>query len=119
MSRSLRMDGSATPIIETSSASRKRAPQRTRSVPQARPLRRSEPVSGMARSSVGADTINSFERRGDARARSSAGAPDRLLFDGHLTDMFDAGQTKTAPELSHPDPGEIDLPSLLHALSDP
>jgi DNA-binding transcriptional ArsR family regulator len=33
--------------------------------------------------------------------------------------MFDAGQTRTAPELSHPDLGEVDLPSLLHALSDP
>jgi DNA-binding transcriptional ArsR family regulator len=36
--------------------------------------------------------------------------------------MFDAGQTRSAPgssELHHPETGEIDLPSLLHALSDP
>jgi DNA-binding transcriptional ArsR family regulator len=33
--------------------------------------------------------------------------------------MFDAGQTITATELHHPEAGEIDLPSLLHALSDP
>jgi DNA-binding transcriptional ArsR family regulator len=34
--------------------------------------------------------------------------------------MFDAGQTTTAAApLHHPDPVEIDLPSLLHALSDP
>ena len=33
--------------------------------------------------------------------------------------MFDAGQTRTVPELNHPDLGEVDLPSLLHALSDP
>jgi DNA-binding transcriptional ArsR family regulator len=37
--------------------------------------------------------------------------------------MLDARQTKTeersASELHHPDLGEIDLPSLLHALSDP
>jgi hypothetical protein len=39
--RSSRIDGSATPIIETSIASRKRAPQRTRSMPHARALKRS------------------------------------------------------------------------------
>jgi len=33
--------------------------------------------------------------------------------------MFDSGQTTTAGPLHHPDPTEIDLPSLLHALSDP
>ena len=33
--------------------------------------------------------------------------------------MFDAGQTTTAGPLHHPDPTEIALPSLLHALSDP
>src|SRR5437868_1786208 len=33
--------------------------------------------------------------------------------------MFDASQTTTAALLHHPDPSEIDLPSLLHALSDP
>src|SRR3954452_15266162 len=119
MSRSLRIEGSATPIIETSSASRNRAPQRTRSVPQARLLRRSEPVSGIARSSVGADTDQLLRKKRGARARLSGGARDRLLFDRYLTDMFDAGQTRTAPELSHPDLGEVDLPSLLHALSDP
>jgi DNA-binding transcriptional ArsR family regulator len=33
--------------------------------------------------------------------------------------MFDAGQTRTVSELHHPDPAELDLASLLHALSDP
>jgi DNA-binding transcriptional ArsR family regulator len=37
--------------------------------------------------------------------------------------MFDARQTsaddRPASDLHHPDPAEIDLPSLLHALSDP
>ena len=33
--------------------------------------------------------------------------------------MFDASQTRTVSTLHHPDPAEIDLPSLLHALSDP
>ncbi len=34
--------------------------------------------------------------------------------------MFDARQTRTvSSELQHPDLSEIDLPSLLHALSDP
>ena len=34
--------------------------------------------------------------------------------------MFDAGQTRTVPhELQHPDLADVDLPSLLHALSDP
>jgi DNA-binding transcriptional ArsR family regulator len=37
--------------------------------------------------------------------------------------MFDARQTlpedRPATDLHHPDPSEIDLPSLLHALSDP
>jgi len=45
--------------------------------------------------------------------------PQQLLFDRYRTDMFDAGQTTTAGPLHHPDPTEIDLPSLLHALSDP
>src|SRR5262249_62143709 len=38
MCRSVRIDGSATPTIETSSASRKSAPQRTSSAPHARAL---------------------------------------------------------------------------------
>src|SRR6478752_20641 len=43
--RSLRIDGRATPTIDTSSASRKRAPQSTSSAPQARLLSRPEPSS--------------------------------------------------------------------------
>src|SRR3954453_12735915 len=45
MPRSVRIEGSATPIIETSSASRKSAPHRTSSAPQARGLSRSAPPS--------------------------------------------------------------------------
>src|SRR6266545_4657338 len=45
MPRSVRIDGSATPIIETSRASRNSAPQSTSSVLQARRLNRSVPVS--------------------------------------------------------------------------
>src|SRR5438045_1312905 len=88
-------------------------------VRQGRRLRLSERVSGIARSSVGADTDQLLRKKRGARAPLSGGARDRLLFDRYLTEMFDAGQTRTAPELSHPDLGEVDLPSLLHALSDP
>ena len=42
--KSLRIEGRATPIIETSSASRKSAPQSTMSAAQARLLRRSTPL---------------------------------------------------------------------------
>ena len=50
----------------------------------------------------------------------AAPEPDQLLFDRYLTDMFDAGQTRTVShEPQHPDLADVDLPSLLHALSDP
>ena len=64
--------------------------------------------------------INSSESEGDEPG-SGAGGPEprQLLFDRYRTDMFDAGQTTTAGPLHHPDPTEIGLPSLLHALSDP
>src|SRR5919201_2377744 len=45
MCRSVRIEGRATPIIETSRASRKSAPQSTRSAPQARGLSRSVALS--------------------------------------------------------------------------
>src|SRR4051812_27613160 len=119
MWRSVRIEGSATPIIETSRASRNRAPQRTSRVPQARLVRRSEPVSGIANACVGADTDQLLARRGVTRARCKP-EPDRLLFDRYLTDMFDAGQTRVVShDLQHPELADVELPSLLHALSDP
>jgi DNA-binding transcriptional ArsR family regulator len=66
--------------------------------------------------------INSFRKKtGASRFGTTGRRAHQLLFDRYLTDMFDAGQTMStaAPELHHPDPSEIDLPSLLHALSDP
>ena len=61
--------------------------------------------------------INSFARAPPRSGRSS------YCSIRTLQTMFDARQTsaedRPASDLHHPDPAEIDLPSLLHALSDP
>src|SRR5438046_1040743 len=64
MCRSLRIEGSATPTIDTSRASRKIAPQSTRSVPQARLLRRSTRLSGDG-CDIDLDTSTPFGRAGE------------------------------------------------------
>src|SRR6266581_4459500 len=110
MFRLVRIDGSATPIIETSSASRKSAPQRTSKVPQASLVSLSVPPK------VDAGAVDL-----DTRASLS------LLFDPHRTWLFDRCQTMTDltsfTESSHSpkatDLSAIDGLTVLHALSDP
>ena len=67
MSRSVRIEGSATPIIETSSASRKSAPHSTSSAPQARALSRSAPPSSDGDWGV-VKRIAPWEREGELRS---------------------------------------------------
>src|SRR5262249_1722467 len=98
MFRSSRIDGSATPIIETSSASRNSAPQRTISVPQAR--------------------LESWPT-GCATA-TDTWTPPPVLFDRDRTYLFDARQTMTSPVTeTTPDLDEIDVLTVLRALADP
>src|SRR4051812_49356113 len=95
MWRSVRIEGSATPIIDTSSASRKSAPQSTSSAPQARLLSCSD-------CGVGSDTNDSFGRL--------------LLFDRYRTVLFDGRQTMIAVA---PDLATVEGVTVLQALSDP
>src|SRR5438034_11519808 len=83
MCRSVRIEGRATPISDTSSASRKRAPQSTSSVPQARLLSRSGESLRDGDGSVDAVTRYSFGTRAWAAAEVRA---RQLLFDQDLTD---------------------------------
>src|SRR5207302_1359198 len=84
MCRSVRIEGRATPIIDTSSASRNRAPQSTSKVPQARLLSRSV-ASGVVDGDVSVDAdTNAPSKRWPGRV-PQIGAR-QLLFDQDLTD---------------------------------
>src|SRR5919197_1549067 len=78
MCRSVRIEGSATPIIDTSRASRKSAPHRTSSAPHARALRRSRLPSRNGEGEVVEVTSGLL---GSLRSF-------RLLFDAHHTYLF-------------------------------
>src|SRR5262249_45139049 len=115
------MDGSATPIIETSSASRKRAPQRTMRAPHARRLSLSEPVASGWK---GARAIGCSCRVAADPPPAGLLGGGRLLFDGNRTYLFDQNQTMT--DTTHdqataeaPDIADVDLVTVLQALSDP
>src|SRR5262245_21993785 len=111
MPRSDWIDGSATPTIETSSASRKSAAHSTRMSPQARgPKRAAAAAPGRAETDTGkapcGEVVPPWERGGAGRRDVP------LLFDGHRTKLFGEGQTMA-------DTPPADLVTVLQALSDP
>src|SRR3954468_14762303 len=84
MPRSVRIEGSATPIIETSSASRKSAPHRTSSAPQARGLSRSAPPSRDGDWGVVTGSLLLGEGEGELRSGGLSPALP-MLYDAHRT----------------------------------
>jgi hypothetical protein len=68
------MDGSATPTIETSIASRKIAPQSTSSVPQARRVSRSDPSAEIE----GVEDIDSSSGKASAWDFEKWGLTDKI-----------------------------------------
>src|SRR3954471_9787502 len=93
MPRSVRIEGSATPIIETSSASRKSAPHRTSSAPQARGRSRSPPPSSDGDWGVVTGSLLLGEREGGS---SGAGAVDSPAYVVRRSSykLFDECQTR-------------------------
>src|SRR5438445_2825133 len=99
MCRSVRIDGSATPIIDTSSASRNSAPQSTINVPHARRL-------SWATAGCGKET--------------DTNSPFGYCLTEIVHQLFDARQTMpTLDTESTPDLDTSDVLAVLRALADP
>src|SRR5215470_7060477 len=112
MCRSVRIEGRATPIIETSRASRKRAAQSTIRAPQARRLNRSAPPSSGGES-VRVDTSFGSFGVSVGQVRYCSTAIVHQLFDARQT-MLQSGEQTRVSDLS-----EVDVLTVLQALSDP
>src|SRR5438105_15882622 len=104
MCRSLRIEGRATPIMDTSSASRKRAPQSTRRVPQARLVSLSACIGLLVRDPFGYCSTAIVHRLFDARQTMVETFPSVLTV---LEALADPVRLEIVRQVAGAEPGEL------------